>query len=726
MLKPLIIVESFAKVKTITGFLRGEYQVMASGGHVRDLPEDGLGVDVEAGFEPEYYPLPGKEKTLKKIRDAVKALREPPNGLPVFLATDPDREGEAIAWHLSQALAMADAKRIEFNEITKSAVLSALEHPRPIDMSRVNAQQARRIIDRLVGYELSPKLHKAGDRTLSAGRVQSVALRMICERERAVEAFVPQEYWTIAAVLRPEGSEETLEAELASVAGEKPELGNEEAARKVCAALEHADFRVSGVEVEQENRHPRPPFITSTLQQAAYNRLRLSAYRSMRTAQQLYQGVKLGKEGTVALITYIRTDSVRVSDQASQAARRFVLETFGEEYVPEFPRKYKVKASAQDAHEAIRPTYAGLTPDNLQDKLEKDQWALYDLIWRRFLASQMASALYEKTEVAIAAGNCLFRANGSKLLFPGFLKVEPREEEDKLIPLLREGQKLALVELKPEQHFTEPPPRYNEASLVKALEDNGIGRPSTYAPILQTLRDREYVWTERRSLRPTELGFQVNDYLVKHFPGIINVEFTANMESDLDQVERGRAEWRQLLSDFYQTFKPLEENAVEFRIETKCPKCGRLLALRSGKSGRFYGCTGYPECDYTAPVKPKEPVVIVEGKVCPQCGRPLARRRSRFGFFVGCTGYPECRYIERSQKSAPEPTGKPCPVEGCGGELVRRRGRAGYFLGCSNYPDCRHISVEGKAKPGSVARKATKKSSTATRSSKTRSSRSPS
>lgn len=701
MAKPLIIVESFAKVKTLKGFLRGEYDVFACGGHVRDLPEHELGVNIEAEFEPGYQTLPGREKTLKAIGSRLKTQ----DSTPVLLATDPDREGEAIAWHLCEALGLDGAQRIEFNEITKPAVLGALERPRAIDMNRVNAQQARRIIDRIVGYYLSPLLWKRGGSGLSAGRVQSVALRMICEREREIEAFIPQEYWTITAVLCPEGKEEAFEAELVAVGPEEaecfdPALGgmkNREVAQELVERLQEAIYRVSDVEVKKEARNPWPPFITSTLQQGAWYRLRLSSYRTMRLAQELYQGVKVGKEGTAALITYIRTDSVRVASQAVREARRFIQERFGNEFVPEFPRKYKVKASAQDAHEAIRPILAKRTPDSLKGVLEKEQWALYDLIWRRFLASQMASALYEKTRVEIEAGSCAFRANGSRLLFSGFLEVEGRDDEDTIVPPLKAGQTLQLVELRAEQRFTKPPLRYNEASLVKALEENGIGRPSTYAPTLATLRQREYVWMERRSFRPTALGLPVNDFLVENLPEVVNVEFTANMESVLDEVERGGVEWRQVVSEFYETFSPLVEGAKEFSpVNEECPKCGRPLALRSGKFGRFYGCTGYPECKYLVPVKPREPVAIVEGKLCPQCGSPLARRRGKFGTFIGCTGYPECNYIERGQKSSaqPKPTGAACPIEGCGGVLVRRKSARGYFYGCSNYPDCRYTSSE--------------------------------
>jgi DNA topoisomerase-1 len=528
---------------------------------------------------------------------------------------------------------------------------------------------------------------------------------MICEREREIEAFVPQEYWTITAVLRPEGSEETFEAELVVVGGKEPELGNEEAAQKLVRSLQRGEFRVAEVEVKEENKYPWPPFITSTLQQGAWYRLRLSSYRTMRLAQELYQGVKLGKKGAEALITYIRTDSVRIADQAVWAARRFIQQGYGDEYVPDSPRHYKVKATAQDAHEAIRPTSVERTPDSLKNALSKEEWALYDLIWRRFVACQMASALFERTRVDIEAKDCTFRANGSKLLFDGYLKVEGRDDKDKLLPPLQEGQSLHLVELKPEQHFTEPPPRYNEASLVKALEENGIGRPSTYAPILGTLRRREYVEMERRNFRPTSLGLLVSDFLVQNFPEVVNVNFTAEMELELDKVASGSIDWRNLLSDFYQTFQPLVAKVKEvpnIEVEEKCPQCGRPLAIRSGKFGRFYGCTGYPECKYIRPLKPKEPAVIVEDKVCPQCGRALVRRKSRFGTFVGCSGYPECKYIEKKRKAAAEPkaTGIPCPIEGCGGTLVRRRGPKGYFYGCSNYPDCRYTSPIEKPRRG--------------------------
>jgi DNA topoisomerase-1 len=642
--KPLIIVESPAKTKTLKNFLGDEYRVEASMGHVRDLPEKEFGVDLNNGFTPKYDTLPERQEVLKKLAEAAAQAPE------VYLASDPDREGEAIAWHLKEALRLQNARRIEFNEITRQAVEQALQHPRDIDMNRVNAQQARRILDRIVGYKLSPLLWKKANRhTLSAGRVQSVAVRLVVEREREIEAFVPEEYWTITARLTPDTEENAFDATLRLRDGEKLELHNEQEANTVLQELEGAQYVVKKIKRTERKRNPSPPFITSTLQQEAARKLGFSAKRTMQIAQQLYEGVELGAQGSVGLITYMRTDSTRVAAEAQQQARDYISKEFGERYLPEKPPQYRSRGSAQDAHEAIRPTSVTRTPESVKSHLSKDQYELYRLIWQRFVASQMAPAVLDVVTVDIQAGRYTFRATGSSVKFDGFMRVyvegkdngELSDEERPPLPPMLEGQILTLLALLPEQHFTEPPPRYTEATLVKALEEKGIGRPSTYATILSTIVERGYVELKDKRFYPTALGVAVTDYLVKHFPDVMDVQFTASVEQQLDDIEEGKQAWTEVLRAFYEPFAQrlaeTEKNGEVVRIEAKetdytCPTCGAKMLLREGRYGKFLGCSRYPECKTIVnvtrsgePVPPDKP----SDEVCEQVrladGHPLGQ-----------------------------------------------------------------------------------------------------
>jgi len=654
MAKSLIIVESPAKTKTLKQFLGREFQVMASMGHVRDLPKSKLGVDIANNFAPSYITIPERRQALKELKKAVEGAQQ------VYLASDPDREGEAIAWHLAHALKLKNPLRIEFNEITESAVRTALSHPRSIDLHRVNAQQARRVLDRLVGYKLSPLLWRKVKRNLSAGRVQSVAVRLICEREREIQAFMPEEYWSLTARLTPQEKLFPFEARLIEDRGEKIELHNEAETNSVIDTLKGANYIVEKVRQKEQKRSAPAPFITSTLQQEAARKLGFSARRTMVVAQQLYEGVDLGPEGTMGLITYMRTDSTRVAAEAQAEAREFIREAYGAEYVPAHPRQYKSRGRIQDAHEAIRPTSVRRRPEQVEAHLEKDQARLYRLIWQRFLASQMEPAVYDVVTVDIKARDYLFRAIGSTTKFPGFTIVytegkdeqQPQADEDRpTLPRLAEGEEVDLLDLIPRQHFTEPPPRYSEATLVKALEEKGIGRPSTYATILSTILEREYVELKEKKFHPTELGFIVTDMLVRHFPDIMDVEFTAGVETHLDDIEEGEMDWVKLLRDFY---TPFEETLNRAQNEIESVK-----------------------------IPPKETDVL-----CPNCGRKMVIRKSRFGEFLGCSGYPECKTILKQEKT----TGIPCP-KGCGGHIVERMSRKKrLFYGCSRYPGCDFVS----------------------------------
>lgn len=696
-----IIVESPTKTRTLARFLGEDYTLLASRGHVRDLPKGGLAVDVENEFEPDYATIPSQRKTVSELKKQLHGVDE------VYIATDPDREGEAIAWHLVESLQLEDPKRIEFNEITKDAVIKALEQPGSIDMSRVNAQQARRILDRLVGYMLSPVLwSRIGSRgkkgALSAGRVQSVALRIICDREREIAAFVPEEYWTIEVLLATGKPGEQFTAELKTRGEEELNLSTEAEVQPIVEELHRARYQVESITHKRVRRSPQPPFRTSTLQRTAASKLDFSTSKTMRVAQQLYEGVETA-EGTVGLITYMRTDSTRVADEAQQQARRLIAEQFGDKFVGKGITG-KRRKGVQDAHEAIRPTEVFRTPEQMARYLDRDQARLYELIWRHFVASQMAPAVYDEIAVQISADEYGLRAGGSILLFPGYLSVLPQERDEaetEVLRTLEEKQVLDLREVLPAQHFTKPPPRFTEASLVRALEENGIGRPSTYAPTIETLRQREYVYMQQRTFMPTVLGFVVNDYLLANFPDIVDVEFTANVEQQLDNVQAGKLRWQGLLKRFYKGFAQEVETAAGAEPQILegeiCPKCGGRLQERFSLYGKFAGCENYPECDYTrdllTDVLPdREPEEV--GRDCPECGKPLMSRVSRRGQrFIGCSGYPECEYTERLGPDGqplppPKETDVECPE--CGGKMIVRQGRRGEFLGCSNFPKCRH------------------------------------
>jgi DNA topoisomerase-1 len=674
--KPLIIVESPTKARTIKKFLPARYAVKASVGHVRDLPKSTLGVDVEHDFTPKYLTIKGKGEIIKELRGAVKSASD------VYLATDPDREGEAIAWHLAELLRLPDPKRIELHEITKDAALAALKHPHHIDMDRVNAQQARRILDRLVGYKISPLLWAKVRGGLSAGRVQSVAVKLIVDREREIAAFIPREYWSVTALLATRGEvvESTFAAELVTHRGEKLDISTEAAADAILRALDGAAYRVSSIKKREVRRHAPAPFTTSTLAQEASRKLRIRVRRAMQLAQALYEGIDLGgSEGTVGLITYMRTDSTRISDQAREAAREFVVDTYGAEF--HAGTRHRVREGAQDAHEAIRPTSVLRTPDKLAGVLKRDELRLYTMIWERFVASQMAPALLDQTTVDVSANEYGLRATGTITRFPGFTRVyEEGKDEDAAaksrvrLPQVAENDELDCRKIEPKQHFTEPPPRYTEAGLVKALEDNGIGRPSTYSSIVETIQARGYVTQQERRFIPTPIGAAVNDLLVEHFPKIVNLDFTAKMEGDLDRVAEGREDWIALLQRFYGPFEnelSLAEKKLprlELRDEPTdeiCPNCGRPMVIKTGRFGKFISCSGYPECKTT------KPIVKETGADCPKCGGAIVERRSKKGrTFYGCAKYPSCDFISWDPV-APER----CPV--CGSYVVAKSRRGG-------------------------------------------------
>lgn len=701
MAKKLIIVESPAKTKTLKNFLSDEYVVEASMGHVRDLPEKRLGVDVDNNFEAEYENLESRSSVLTTLRRAAKGADE------VFLASDPDREGEAIAWHLQQALKLKSPKRIEFNEITRTAVISALENPREIDMNRVDAQQARRILDRIVGYKLSPLLWKKARRNnLSAGRVQSVAVKLVVIREREISAFVPQEYWSVTAKLCADDEKQSFEAHLRMYRGEKLELVNQEQTDKVLSDLQGASYHVEEIRKSQRKRKPSAPFITSTLQQEAARKLGYSARRTMQIAQQLYEGIELGTQGAVGLITYMRTDSTRVSSEAQVQAREYIKSTFGAQYMPKSAPIYKTKASAQDAHEAVRPTSVLRTPDEVKQYLNAEQMKLYKLVWMRFLASQMSESIMDVVSVDILANEYLFRATGSTVKFEGFMKVytegtdnnEKNDDDGPALPELTEKQLLQLLALLPAQHFTEPPPRYSEATLVKALEENGIGRPSTYASILGAIVDRKYVTLAQKRFTPTALGEAVTDYLGMFFTDVMDIDFTANIEKELDNVEIGEQSWRHVLATFYGPFetrlKECEESPERVRIVPKetpyiCPNCGGKMLLREGRFGPFLGCEKYPDCTtimkVTATGEPAPPDRPSD-QVCEKCGSPMVIRYGKYGDFLACSAT-GCR------TRRPLETGIEVPCPKCGkGNIVRKRSKRGrYLYGCNTYPDCEFV-----------------------------------
>ncbi|MDH7576776.1 MAG: type I DNA topoisomerase [Bacillota bacterium] len=673
MSKVLVIVESPAKARSIAKLLGRKYLVKASRGHVRDLPKSQFGVDVENDFNPKYITIRGKGEIIKDLREAARKAEQ------VLLGPDPDREGEAIAWHLQKILELPPDTpcRIEFHEITKKALEHAVKQPQRINQRRVGAQQARRILDRLVGYNLSPLLWRKIRRGLSAGRVQSVAVRLICEREEEIQNFQPEEYWTLTAHLK--SKQTSFEARLFSRGGEKIHLATEENVNEVIQELNGVSFIVHRIVKRERKKNPLPPFTTSTLQQEASKKLNFPVRKTMLIAQQLYEGLDLGKEGTVGLITYMRTDSTKLSQEAIESARTFIVKSFGSDYVPEKPPQFRKTGRTQEAHEAIRPTLTERLPDDVKKFLTRDQYKLYKLIWERFLASQMSPALFEATTVEIKANLYVFRASGSILRFPGFMRVYTENEEtEAVLPPVVEGEILELEALLPKQHFTQPPPRYTEATLVKALEENGIGRPSTYAPIIETIQSRGYVVKEERNLYPTELGFIVVVLLKEHFPEIIDVEFTASMEEKLDQIEEGKIVWQKVVEDFYGPFqKNLEQAEKEIgtieveeeRSEEKCPNCGRYLLIKQGRYGKFLACPAFPECRHT------QPFYEETGVPCPRCGGKIVARRTKRGRkFFGCINYPACDFT-----SWDEPTSKLCPK--CDHFLVYR-GRARKKLAC--------------------------------------------
>jgi DNA topoisomerase I len=699
--RSLVVVESPTKVKTIQKYLDSKYIVKASMGHVRDLPKSQLGVDPKKNFKPKYVVSPAKKKILDDLKKAAEKVEA------LYVATDPDREGEAIGWHLAEELGVAkkNVYRITFNEITERAVKAAFLQPGKIDLKKVDAQQARRVLDRLVGYSLSPLLWEKVQRGLSAGRVQSVAVRLIVDREREITAFVPVEYWSLHARLKASRPPEFV-ATLKEVAGEKASLGNEEATRALMASLEGARFVVKSVTRGERRRNPAPPFITSTLQQEAGKKLGFTARKTMTIAQQLYEGIDLGSEGAEGLITYMRTDSVRVAREAQAAARGWVIARIGEEYVPEAPPTYRSRGSAQEAHEAIRPSELRNEPRAVAQFLTKDQMALYRLIWERFLGSQMMPAVYDTVAADIEAGQCIFRAQGATLKFKGFTAVyeesreedeaQPEQDQEGAVPLLEEGEVLTLLGLDPKQHFTQPPPRFTEASLIKALEELGIGRPSTYASILGTIiNERGYVHRERRTLSPTELGMAVTDKLIPYFQDIMNVEFTAQMEDNLDKIEEGQRKWVDTVREFYEPFKrdlarakrEMQSEKVGAPTGETCPECGSELLEKRGRFGKFLACSSYPDCRYTRNLDGSgraedEPA----NENCPTCGKPMVIKHGRFGKFIACSGYPECKTTK------PVTLGIACPEPGCTGQLVERRSRKGRtFFGCSAYPNCKFV-----------------------------------
>ena len=687
--KKLLIVESPAKAKTIQKYLGKDFIVKASMGHVIDLPEKEFGVEIEKGFKPKFVTIKGKDKVLKEIKEAAKKSDE------IYLATDPDREGEAISWHIANALKRIkkdNIYRVRFHEITKKAIQEAVKNPDKIDENKVYAQHARRILDRIVGYTISPLLSRKFKRALSAGRVQSVALRLICDREEEIRKFIPKEYWTVEGVFRKENKE--FPGKLWAVDGKKLDkfdIPNEKAANELVEKAKKAQFRITKVERKERRRKPLPPFITSTLQQEASKRFGFPAKLTMQIAQQLYEGIDLGSE-RVGLITYMRTDSTRVSDEAVKEARKFIKEEIGKDYLPARARSYETKkpSSAQDAHEAIRPTSVYRTPESVKQYLTPEQFKLYDLIWRRFVASQMKDAVFNTVSVDIEGNRLTFRSTGSTLKEEGFLKVYPIEFEEKLLPELEEGETVEAKEIKGVQHFTEPPPRYTEGTLVKALEEEGVGRPSTYATIISNIIQRGYVEKEKQKLKPTELGEFINSLLKRLFPKVVDVKFTASVEEELDKIEEGVKNWRELLTEFYfGEFKDLLEKAKEElkgvkgeEIGRECPECGAPLLKVHGRYGTFIACSNYPQCKYKESLK-EEPQKT--GEKCPECGGDLVIKSGRYGRFIACSNYPECNY------TAPVTYGK-CPK--CGeGEVVERRSKKGKrFYGCSRYPECDFVS----------------------------------
>lgn len=766
MVKALIIVESPAKIKTLKKFLGSNFLFESSIGHIRDLPEREFGIDIEHDFEPKYTIMPNKEEVIAKLKKAAKECDV------VYLSPDPDREGEAIAWHISQILPPGTlTKRVSFNSITKDAVLKALDHPRSIDMALVNAQQARRLLDRIVGYKISPllnrRIQRGRENSLSAGRVQSVALKLVVDREKEILAFIPVEYWNLGAIFRTEKEERNFKAALYSVDGKRFEkedvpgkeltlIRNQAEADAILARMKGGPFQVTKIERKEKKRYPVPPFITSTLQQEASRHYGFSSARTMNIAQGLYEGVDLGSEGPEGLITYMRTDSVRVENQAIEEARQFILTQYGPDFLPPEPKFYSTQKSAQDAHEAIRPTNLLHPPEEIRSYLTREQFLLYQLIWRRFVASQMLPAIYDTVSADILSGEgILLRATGSIIKFQGFLAVyeekhddDEKDDENRMLPALEEGQKLLMQELTAEQSFTRPPPRYTEASLVKELEKSGIGRPSTYAAIMNKIQSREYTVKESGRLKPTELGQIIAQMLEASFPQIMNIGFTAMMEDDLEGVAENQKNWKELIREFWEKFYPTLETALKeafvpkVQTDIECPKCkiGHLQKIWS-RSKYFYGCDRYPECDYSAPI---EEVQFNKDdyaedfdweQKCPVCASEMKIRHGRYGTFLGCSRYPECKGLinipKKGETIVDQKDMPACPAIDCPGHMVARKSRFGKtFYSCSTFPECdvivnaleqletKYVShprtaYVKKAKKGAAKKGAVKKESTA-------------
>ena len=711
--KPLVVVESPTKVRTIKKYLGNDFNVAATVGHIKDLPPKEMGIEIEDNFKPLYRTIPGKQKVISALKKAAG------QSMDIYLAPDPDREGEAIAWHASEILQKKGRRfhRVLFHELTKNAILKAIAAPLTLNQEKYEAQQARRILDRLVGYQVSPLLWKKVKGGLSAGRVQSVAVRIICEREFAIQRFEPQEYWSITSRLQGQ-SPPPFEAKLVKQAGTKIEISDETSATAILEALKGLPFIVDKVVEKTVRRNPQPPFTTSKLQQEAIRKLKFSAKKTMLIAQQLYEGIDLGPGEPVGLITYMRTDSTRIADEAAREALELIRRTHGDEYALDQPRFFKNKKKVQDAHEAIRPSSVFHTPQNVAAYLSKDQLALYQLIWRRFVASQMQPAQINQNTVAIQAGEFTFNASGSSIKFPGFMVLYQTAEEEaesnrkeQPLPLLTKGTILDLQEIIPRQHFTQPPPRFSEASLVKELEENGIGRPSTYATILSTIRDKGYVDLVKGYFHPSELGFIVNDLLVANFPEVFDVEFTAKMEDDLDLIETSEMDATNLLKRFYDPFSKKLANAEQEMLSVKgvgmvtdltCPQCGKhRLHIKMGKNGHFLACNGYPECTYSRDyvrdekghIQPVEPAQeAAADKFCPKCNRPMSIKRGKYGEFLACQGFPDCKHTESINGTGngnTTPIGMTCPEDQCNGEILEKHSRRGkVFYGCSNYPAC--------------------------------------
>ncbi len=703
-MKNLVIVESPTKAKTISKFLGKDFIVKSSFGHVRDLPKSKLGVDVEHNFEPHYIVSRDKTKVAKELKEAAKKTKS------ILFATDEDREGEAISWHLANILDIdpAKAQRIVFHEITKHAITHAIENPRPLDLKMVDAQQARRVLDRLVGYELSPFLWRKVAKGLSAGRVQSVAVRLVVEREREIQAFKPEEYWSVEGIFNT-NNKELIQAKLYSVAGkkiDKLDIKNKAEVDKILADLEKSTYTIEDVEEKKTKRLPSPPFTTSTLQQEANNHLGFSAKQTMRLAQQLYEGVELGTKGAIGLITYMRTDAVNLSEKFLTEAKELIGTDFGNKYQLATARTYTNKSkNAQEAHEAIRPTDVTHTPESIEQYLDRNQFKLYDLIWRRAVATQMAPAELNATVISIASKNQYgFRANGQTIVFDGFLKLYPDRAKENLLPKVTAGETVTTTELKPEQHFTEPPARYSDATLVKELETYGIGRPSTYAPTIATIEDRGYIARdERKKFFPNDIAYLVNDLLVEHFPHVVDYQFTAEMENDLDEISRGKKEWRKVIGGFWTPFKAnldkkekeiSKTELTEEKSDEKCKKCGSDMIIKTGRFGKYLACTKYPECKTTKSLNPEEAkqqeAVEASNEKCEKCGEPMILRRGRFGPFLGCSGYPKCKNIKNIEIK----TNLKCPKCKEGDVIQRRSKRGKPFYGCNRYPDCDFVLWE--------------------------------